>query len=68
MPRDLEALLGGPPPPEITALGPDAVARLETLVRGAEQRQLNELAAALEHALRIVPRPVRPIIRKVVGA
>ncbi len=68
MPRDLEALLGGPPPPAIAALGPDALARLETLLRAAERRQLDELAAALEHALRIVPRPVRPIIRKVVGA
>lgn len=59
--------LGGSPPPEITALGPAALETLDELVAGAERRQRAELAGALDHALRLVPRPLRPVIKKIVG-
>jgi hypothetical protein len=44
---------------------PDAAARLEALVRAAEARQEAEAAAAADEALRLVPRPVRGLVRKV---
>jgi hypothetical protein len=49
-------------------LGPDAEARIAELVRAAEARQTQELRRALDHTLRIVPRPLRGIVRKMVGA
>ncbi|UTI66774.1 hypothetical protein NBH00_11330 [Paraconexibacter antarcticus] len=52
-------------PSGIRALGPDAVARLQTLVGQAEQRQADEAEAALQTALQLVPWPVRGIVRKV---
>ncbi len=55
-------------PPGIKALGPDAERRVEALVAGARRRQQEELGRALEHTLRIVPKPLRPLVRKVVGA
>ena len=55
-------------PPGIKALGPEAEKRVEALVADARRRQQEELAQALEHTLRIVPKPLRPLIRKVVGA
>lgn len=55
-------------PPGIKALGPEAGERIEALVADARARQQRELAAALENTLRIVPKPLRSVVRKVVGA
>lgn len=55
-------------PPGIAALGPDAEQRLHGLVEAARARQSAELARALNDTLRIVPRPLRGLVRKVVGA
>ncbi len=52
-------------PPGIQALGPEAVARLQTLVEQAERRQADEAEAALQTALQLVPWPVRGVVRKV---
>ena len=52
-------------PAGIQALGPDAVERLQALLVRAEQQQAAEAEAALQTALKIVPRPVRGIVRKV---
>lgn len=52
-------------PAGIQALGPEAVARVQRLVREAEARQEAEAAAALDTALDIVPWPVRGVVRKV---
>jgi hypothetical protein len=52
-------------PAGITALGPDVTARVQALVADAETRQVAEADAALDSALRIVPRPLRGVVRKV---
>jgi hypothetical protein len=52
-------------PEGIAALGPDVPARVQSLVRDAEARQERELAEALDTSLRIVPRPLRGLVRKV---
>ena len=55
-------------PSGVKALGPEAEARIEKLVADARQRQQQELAGALEQTLKIVPKPLRGLVRKVVGA
>jgi hypothetical protein len=61
-PRQLEI------PPGISALGPEAVGLVERLVAAAEERQDAELRGSLEKSLRMVPRPVRGVVRRVLGA
>lgn len=53
------------PPPGIAALGPEASATVQRLVADAERRQSDEVGAALADGLRVVPRPLRGIARKV---
>lgn len=55
-------------PEGIAALGPEAQERLRALVADARRRQTQELGQALEQTLRIVPRPLRGAVRKLVGA
>lgn len=57
-----------PVPAAIRELGPEAVARLEALVSAAEREQVAESERSLETALRIVPRPLRGVVKKVLGA
>lgn len=52
-------------PAGITDLGPEITERVQALVADAERRQVAEADAAMEHALQIVPRPLRGIVRKV---
>jgi len=52
-------------PAGIRALGPEAEAAVQRLVEDAERRQEHEAAQALEHSLRIVPRPLRGVVRRV---
>jgi hypothetical protein len=54
-------------PPGIAALGADVEDRIAALVRDARVEQGRELARALDDALRIVPRPLRGIVRKIAG-
>lgn len=54
-------------PASITALGSNAAGRVAGLVRNAEHRLAEEGAAAAESSLKLVPRPFRPLIRKVLG-
>jgi hypothetical protein len=54
-------------PEGITALGPDAQERVRGLVADAQARQQQELRDALEETLRIVPKPLRGIVRRVLG-
>ena len=52
-------------PPGIARLGPDVTQRLEQLIGDAHARQRAELGEALNRTLRIVPRPLRGIAKKV---
>ena len=55
-------------PEGIAALGGDAIDTVNTLVHQAERTQAQELRDALERTLKIVPRPLRGAVKKVVGA
>jgi hypothetical protein len=57
-----------PVPDGIAALGDDAVATVQALVHEAERAQARELRGALDRTLKIVPRPLRGVVKKVVGA
>jgi len=52
-------------PPGIAKLGPEVTERLEHMIRDAHAQQRAELGAALDRTLRIVPRPLRGVARKV---
>lgn len=54
-------------PEGIAALAPDAEDRVQALVLEARRQQLRELAQALDHAMRVIPRPLRGGVRKVLG-
>lgn len=62
---ELTRLLRGAPPREVAALAPDALRDLSTAVRQARERQADELLAALETGLKLAPRPLRGVLRKV---
>lgn len=55
-------------PEGVAALGEDVAGRVEALVRDAELRQAQELRRSLDDTLRIVPRPLRGLVKKIVGA
>lgn len=57
-----------PLPEGIAALGDETASTIHTLVHQAERRQAQELRDALERTLKIVPRPLRGAVKKVVGA
>ena len=55
-------------PPGVAALGDDVEERVLGMVEAARAQQAAELRRALDDTLRIVPRPLRGLVRKVVGA
>jgi hypothetical protein len=52
-------------PDGIAALGPEAREAVAAMVTAAERRQAREVEAALHEGLRVLPRPLRGIARKV---
>lgn len=52
-------------PQGLRALGPEVVAHLDDLVARAERRQDRELRDALRTTLRLVPGPLRGVVKKV---
>lgn len=66
---DLAALtdaLGSPPPPSLATLDQPAVDDLAEVVQAARRHQQQEMSRAIDDALRIVPRPLRRVVRKVI--
>ena len=63
--KKLEAALGAKPPKGLSKLDEAAVADLADKVAAARRSQDRQLLKALHSALKIVPRPLRPVLRKV---
>lgn len=63
----VEELIGGPLPPSVSALGPDVVADLDTVVDEARRRQSAELRDSRDNALKALPWPLRKVVGKVLG-
>lgn len=62
----LGRVLGNPPPASLHNLDPDLVTRLAAAVTAESRRQEQALGQAVDHALRLVPRPLRGIVRKMI--
>lgn len=54
-------------PDAIAALGPEVTQQVERLVAGAERRHGEEMQQAAVSSLRIVPRPLRPLAKRMLG-
>ena len=61
----LTEALGSRPPKALAVLPPHALEDLELAVRDARRRQAGELEASLQSSLRLAPRPLKPLLRKV---
>lgn len=55
-------------PDGIAVLGPEVARRIDTLVAREARREDEQLAEALAVTLRVVPRPLRGVARRVLGA
>lgn len=62
----LGRVLGATPPASLSDLDPALVSRLADAVAAESHRQATALTDAVDHALRLVPRPLRGIVRKVI--
>jgi hypothetical protein len=65
--QDLEDQLRGPVPPGVAQLPAEHLHHLADAVRSARRRQADELQAAGDKALNVIPRLLRGPIRKIVG-
>ena len=63
----LAAALGRTPPAGLAGLSPAERADLAAAVRDAQRSQVRALAGALDASLKIVPRPLRPVLKKVLA-
>lgn len=57
--------LGARPPRVLATLPPDALEDLELAVRDARARQAAALDSSVDTSLKLAPRPLRPLLRKV---
>lgn len=60
----LEAVLGAPPPPGVTAMSEQLQRQLAQLVGRARDDQARALDQAIEGGLNHIPRPLRGMVRK----
>ena len=61
----LAEALGARPPKGLAKLPPAALEELEVAIREARVRQAAALEESLETSLWVAPRPLRPLLRKV---
>lgn len=62
----LSAALGTAPPPSVTELDPAVVDDLARMVQAARDEQAAAMARAVDDALRLVPRPLRGVVKRVI--
>lgn len=63
----LERLLGEPLAPAVAAHDAKALAALADALEAAMTRQRDGLDRAVDGAVRAVPRPLRPVVKRVLG-
>jgi hypothetical protein len=64
---DLRDVLGAEPPPALAELPEAELSALAAAIRRANAEQRRALADALAEALEQVPRPLRPLARRLAG-
>ncbi|WP_370325729.1 hypothetical protein [Euzebya sp.] len=62
----LAGVLSAAPPPSLAEVEPAVVARLAEAVRTEGHRQVQAIERAVDDALRLVPRPLRGIVKRLV--
>lgn len=62
----LAGTLPGQPPSSLASVEPAVVRHLAEAVTAESRRQQDALGRAVEDALRLVPRPLRGLVRKVI--
>ncbi|MFI9508516.1 hypothetical protein [Nocardia sp. NPDC052566] len=65
--RQLTATLDAPLPDEFDRLSEAELAELDRLLRTAREQRAQELGAAIDSSLQLVPRLMRPAVKKVLG-
>jgi hypothetical protein len=63
---DLERAIGDTPPGSLHDLEPATITRLTDAVLAERLRQERALRQAVDHALRLVPRPLRGIVKRLI--
>ena len=64
----LGEILRAEPPASVSELEPAVVAKLSDAIMAEHRRQEAAIEQAIDDALRIVPRPLRGIVRRILGA
>ncbi|MGI9017478.1 MAG: hypothetical protein ACR2HR_10320 [Euzebya sp.] len=62
----LATVLNADPPPSLQTLDPAVVTRLTDAVLAESHRQSVAVMESVDHALRLVPRPFRGIVRRLI--
>ncbi|WP_225730101.1 MULTISPECIES: hypothetical protein [unclassified Nocardia] len=63
----LSRTLSAPLPAEFDRLSEAELAQLDRLLRAAEQRRADRLGAAIDSGLRLIPRLMRPAVKRALG-
>ncbi|SDC17412.1 hypothetical protein [Actinokineospora iranica] len=64
---ELREQFRGPLPAAVESLDPAAARDLAAALRSARRRQRAELTSATDESLRALPRPLRVLVRRVIG-
>lgn len=64
---ELAATLGAPLPSDFARLGESDFAFLDEAITAASTQRANDLTAGIESALKLVPFPLRKVVKKVLG-
>ncbi|MBF6517016.1 hypothetical protein IU421_22425 [Nocardia cyriacigeorgica] len=59
--------LGAPLPPEFAALGDDQLAELDRMLHAASHRRSQLMRDAFDSGMRLIPRLMRPAVKKALG-
>ncbi len=64
---ELSSLLQADPPSSLAALDPSVITGLTSAIRAESRRQTQEIERSVNDALRLVPRPFRGIVKKMIA-
>ncbi|TLF77502.1 hypothetical protein [Nocardia cyriacigeorgica] len=63
----LSRTLGAALPPEFAALGDEQLAELDRMLHAASDRRSQQMREAFDSGLRLIPRLMRPAVKKALG-
>ncbi|CAN5495081.1 hypothetical protein BH23ACT9_BH23ACT9_04470 [soil metagenome] len=63
---ELARVLGAEPPASLDTLDPGVLSHLTEAVLAESRRQEQALGAAVDNALRLIPRPLRGVVKRLI--